>query len=354
MTAAEVARELNLNHANASYHLRQLHAAGAIEVAGEERIRGGVAKRYRYDVNRELTPAKLAAPPDAAQRRMVYAAMAAELRRRAEQFRPSPGRSYLTDADLWVDPELWGEILARVAAASGDLHRAAQATPYARHDPGQRDPGPVRDGARRDGARRDGARRVSTLAPLRLAPFRNLAVGRVITMLGNAMAPIALAFAVLDLTGSARDLGLVVGARSLTNVVFLLFGGVVADRFPRQHVMVVSSVLAAVTQAAVAALVLTGSATIALLIGLAALNGLVSAFAFPAAAALMGQTVPDEIRKQANALSRLGIGAAMIVGAAAARRAGGRVRRRLGHRDRRVHVLRRRAVLRSGTGTGRP
>jgi MFS family permease len=137
-------------------------------------------------------------------------------------------------------------------------------------------------------------------------------------MLGNAMAPIALAFAVLDLTGSARDLGLVVGARSLTNVVFLLFGGVVADRFPRQRVMVVSSVLAAVTQAAVAALVLTGSATIGLLIALAALNGLVSAFAFPAAAALMGQTVPDEIRKQANALSRLGIGAAMIVGAAAA------------------------------------
>jgi MFS family permease len=159
---------------------------------------------------------------------------------------------------------------------------------------------------------------VSTLAPLRLAPFRNLAAGRVISMLGNAMAPIALAFAVLDLTGSARDLGLVVGARSLTNVVFLLFGGVVADRFPRQRVMVVSSVLAAVTQAAVAALVLTGSATIGLLIGLAALNGLVSAFAFPAAAALMGQTVPDEIRKQANALSRLGIGAAMIVGAAAA------------------------------------
>ena len=82
MTAAEVARELNLNHANASYHLRQLHAAGAIEVAGEERIRGGVAKRYRYDVNRELTPAKLAGLPDAAQRRMVYAAIAAELRRR--------------------------------------------------------------------------------------------------------------------------------------------------------------------------------------------------------------------------------------------------------------------------------
>jgi len=156
---------------------------------------------------------------------------------------------------------------------------------------------------------------VNALAPLRHAAYRNLTAGRVISMLGNAMAPIALAFAVLDLTGSARDLGLVVGARSLTNVVFLLFGGVVADRFPRQLVMVVSAVLAAATQAGVAVVVLTGSATIGLLMVLAAVNGLVSSFAFPAAAAIIAQTVPEDIRKQANALSRLGLNAAMILGA---------------------------------------
>ena len=61
-------------------------------------------------------------------------------------------------------------------------------------------------------------------------------------MLGNAIAPVALAFAVLDLTGSAADLGLVVGARSLMNVVFVLFGGVVADRLPRHLVLVASCV----------------------------------------------------------------------------------------------------------------
>jgi MFS family permease len=80
----------------------------------------------------------------------------------------------------------------------------------------------------------------SALAPLRHAAFRRLAAGRFLTMLGNAVAPIALAFAVLDLTGSVRDLGLVVGARSLANVAFLLFGGVLADRLPRHAVMVVS------------------------------------------------------------------------------------------------------------------
>ncbi|HEY3007848.1 MAG TPA: MFS transporter, partial [Micromonosporaceae bacterium] len=60
--------------------------------------------------------------------------------------------------------------------------------------------------------------RADALAPLRYTPFRYLAAGRFITMLGNSIAPIALAFAVLDLTGSVRDLGFVVGARSLMNV----------------------------------------------------------------------------------------------------------------------------------------
>jgi hypothetical protein len=50
--------------------------------------------------------------------------------------------------------------------------------------------------------------------------FRWLILGRGVSLLGNAVAPIALAFAVIDLTGSATDLGLVVGARSLANVLF--------------------------------------------------------------------------------------------------------------------------------------
>ncbi len=151
--------------------------------------------------------------------------------------------------------------------------------------------------------------------PLRYPAFRLLVTGRAVTMLGNAVAPIALAFAVLDLTGSARDLGLVVGARSLANVAFVLFGGVIADRLPRHLVMVGASVLAAVTQFAVAATVLTGEATIPLLVALSAVNGIASAIALPAASALVPQTVPAEIRQQANAISRLAFNTAMILGA---------------------------------------
>ncbi|PZG02530.1 MFS transporter [Micromonospora deserti] len=154
------------------------------------------------------------------------------------------------------------------------------------------------------------------VAPLRYAAFRYLAAGRLVNMLGNAVAPIALAFAVLDLTGSVRDLGLVVGARSLMNVLFVIFGGVLADRIPRRVVLVGSNVLGALTQAAVAALVLTGAATIPLLLVLAAANGVVSALAQPASAAATPQTVPPELIQPANAIIRLGMNAGMIGGAA--------------------------------------
>ena len=157
----------------------------------------------------------------------------------------------------------------------------------------------------------------AALTPLRHRPFRRLVAARTITVLGNAMAPIALAFAVLDLTGSAATLGLVVGVRSVANVAFLLVGGVIADRFPRQRVLVWSSVGSGLSQAAVATLVLTGTARIPMLLVLGAVNGALSALALPASAAMTPQTIPTDVRQQANALLRLATNGVMILGAAA-------------------------------------
>jgi MFS family permease len=156
---------------------------------------------------------------------------------------------------------------------------------------------------------------MSTFGPLRHPAFRLLLTGRTISALGNAFAPIALAFAVLDLTGSATDLGLVVGVRTLVNVLFLLFGGVLADRLPRHLLMVGSGLAAAATQGVVAALVLTHTANIPTLIALSAVNGMVGGLSMPASAALLPQTVPVEERQQANALARLLLNAAAIIGA---------------------------------------
>jgi MFS family permease len=153
------------------------------------------------------------------------------------------------------------------------------------------------------------------LAPLRLSAFRLLLTGRTISALGNAFAPIALAFAVLDLTGSPGDLGLVVGVRTLANVLFLLFGGVLADRLPKHLLMVGSSLAAAVTQGAIATLVLTHVATVPLLIALSAVNGMAGALALPASASIVPQLVPADLRQRANALNRLSLNSAAIIGA---------------------------------------
>lgn len=156
----------------------------------------------------------------------------------------------------------------------------------------------------------------ASLAPLAHPAFRWLLAGRFTTIAGNAMAPIALAFAVLDLTSSITSLGIVVAARSLTNVVFLLWGGVVADRLPRHLVLAGSCAVSFASQALIAVLVLTGTASVTWFVVLSAVNGMSSAFSLPASAALVPQTVPADLRLQANALLRLGLNSARIGGAA--------------------------------------
>ncbi|MFJ4081413.1 MFS transporter [Streptomyces iakyrus] len=155
----------------------------------------------------------------------------------------------------------------------------------------------------------------AALAPLRHRPFRHLFIGTTANLLGTGVATIALAFAVLDATGSVGSLGLVVGAYSLTSILFLLYGGVLADRLPRGPLLVGSSAVSAVSQAVIAALVLTHSAAVPVLMVLAAVNGAASSCYQPAAQALLPQTVPAESRRAALALSRIASSSAMIVGA---------------------------------------
>ncbi|WP_239091178.1 ArsR/SmtB family transcription factor [Asanoa iriomotensis] len=129
MTAAEVARELDLTHANASYHLRHLLAAGEIEVVGEEKIRGGVAKRYRHRADADFDKPKPKVTTETAptaDHLLVYEAVATELRRRSRALLRGPN-THLTDAELWVDPAVWAEVEEQITQASRALHRAAVA-----------------------------------------------------------------------------------------------------------------------------------------------------------------------------------------------------------------------------------
>ena len=156
----------------------------------------------------------------------------------------------------------------------------------------------------------------SALAPLRHRNFRLLFFGRVVSFAGSAMAPVALAFAVLGLGGSATDLGLVLSLAILPQVFFLLIGGVIADRLPRHLVMVASNLLAGVAQAVAAVLLISGRAEIWELAVIALVRAVASSFFFPAQQGIVPQTVAADDLQPANALLRLGLNATNIGGAA--------------------------------------
>jgi len=152
--------------------------------------------------------------------------------------------------------------------------------------------------------------------PLGQREFRLLWLGRTTSFVGSAFANVALAFAVLDLTGSKADLGFVLAARAVPQVIFLLVGGIWADRLPRHLVMVTSNVISGASQGLIALLLLLGHAQIWQLMALAAVNGMSSAFFFPASSGIIPQTVPRPMLQSANAILRLGQNSSWIFGAA--------------------------------------
>lgn len=122
MSAAEVARELDLTHANASYHLRLLLDAGQLEIASEERIRGGVAKRYRHPWE-QLSSQR--SPASSQEQRLAWTRVqAAELVRRVGDYAGRPGS--FTDAELWVSEEDYLAVHAALLEASRRLHSSAR------------------------------------------------------------------------------------------------------------------------------------------------------------------------------------------------------------------------------------
>lgn len=141
---------------------------------------------------------------------------------------------------------------------------------------------------------------------------------RTVSMAGSAMAPVALAFAVLHIDTSASALGQVLGVRTLAMVVFLLIGGVISDRFSRIRVLQVAHALTLASQGLAAALIISGRATLTQLTIIEGVNGAVSAFTMPAMMGVVPLVVRRTHLQQANALlsfSRSGLG---IVGPAVA------------------------------------
>ncbi len=151
---------------------------------------------------------------------------------------------------------------------------------------------------------------------LRRREVGRLGIAYLVTYTGTAMAPIAMAFGVLDLTGSTRDSSIVIAAPTLAAVVVILVGGAVADRTSRQKLIVGAESLAMGTQLVIAALFLTGNATVPLLTALMLLNGIAMALNAPASTGLIVQIAERDELQVVNALLGTARNGAFALGAA--------------------------------------
>ncbi|MEA2134118.1 MAG: hypothetical protein QOC68_2027 [Solirubrobacteraceae bacterium] len=158
-------------------------------------------------------------------------------------------------------------------------------------------------------------RLVGGLGALVEREYRLLFAATLVTSLGDAVALIALAFAVLDVS-TATGLGVVLAVRQLASAAVLLLGGVVSDRMPRNRVLVGASIVQGLAQAATAVTVLTDSASLPLFAAFALLWGLGDGLVVPAETGLIPQTVSAARLQQANALQGLSRSATRVLGPA--------------------------------------
>ena len=143
---------------------------------------------------------------------------------------------------------------------------------------------------------------MSRLGALQEPQFRLLWLGRTASSLGDAFIPVALAFAVIEETGSATDLGIVFASFTLARVVLVVVGGVWADRLSRRLVMLSADAVRAVSQGLLAYLLISGNVEIWQLAVGGAVSGGAQAFFGPASSALVPDTVSPERLQSANAL----------------------------------------------------
>lgn len=152
------------------------------------------------------------------------------------------------------------------------------------------------------------------LGPLQEPNFRRLWIGQTASAAGDGMTGVALTFAVLGLGRSAADLGLVLASFMVPRVVFMLVGGVWADRLPRRGIMIGSDLVRAAAQVVLAVAAFTATGQLWIFMAASFASGAASAFFQPAATGLIPQTVSAARLQQANASLNLSHSAAFMIG----------------------------------------
>jgi predicted MFS family arabinose efflux permease len=148
--------------------------------------------------------------------------------------------------------------------------------------------------------------------------FRLLLADRLLAPMAATFSLVGVSFAVLAATGSTADLSYVIAAQAAPSLVFLLVGGVIADRVAPQLVIIAANVMVAAGEGTFGILVLTSHPAVWVMIALELLTGTGVALFYPASMALLPRLVTTDQMREASAISRLTMNAAMMAGAALA------------------------------------
>lgn len=133
--------------------------------------------------------------------------------------------------------------------------------------------------------------------------FLMLVTARLISNIGNGLSPIALAYGVLSLDGAdGSDLSIVMGARYVPLVLFMLFGGVFADRFQRNRIVGGSDMIGSFLVAISALSLIAGFSSVLLLAVMGALFGVLNALWWPAMSGVLPEILPKEKLQEGNAI----------------------------------------------------
>jgi predicted MFS family arabinose efflux permease len=152
---------------------------------------------------------------------------------------------------------------------------------------------------------------------LAIRDFRLLLIDRLLAPASTGFSMVGVSFAVLNITGSSADLSYVLAAQIAPMLVFSLVGGVAADRFPPQRVIIAANLAMVAGEGTFGLLVLTGRPPLWAMIVLEAMTGTGMAMFYPASQALLPRLVPGVMLQEASAISRLAMNSGLMTGAAA-------------------------------------
>jgi MFS family permease len=145
--------------------------------------------------------------------------------------------------------------------------------------------------------------------------FTSLAISRFISNVGNGISPIALAYGVLSLDGAdGKDLSIVMAARFVPLIGFMLFGGVIADRFQRNRLVGGSDMIGSFLAAVSAISLIAGFSSVWLLALMGALFGILNAIWWPAMSGVLPEILPKAKLQSGNAIIGLTTNIGYIVG----------------------------------------